>query len=956
MVAFATSYRRDLTWILATFVVRPGLQGAMSRLPLVAIRSAADMLGEALQPRIPAHISVNIDALMLAGATLQDVHGDFSADDRGWSINKLDLRAPGLTRIHAAGRLTGTPGGHSFSGPATVESADPKTLAAWMEGGTPWPGGPVGPLRASGDVTLGSDRIEVDRLSAELDRKRITGRLDYSRAWQGKGPRLEAALSAAELDLDGAAAFLRNALPEMRLELPAECVLALDIGHATVAGVEAERAKAKLRFDADGLAIDELTIGDFAGAAVAVSGRVQAPWSAPTGTLKLTLSGQRLGGLAGPLGRIAPRVAETLGDIAPRLGPARLTLALTVGHPSGDDTGSLATVQLDGTVGTLRVAATGNARGRLADWSAARMHGDAKIDADDGRALARLLALDRAVTVAPGAGSLRVTADSTGSGAFAFKAKLTVPGVAVDAAGVARPGDDGRPTGSATVAAAVTDATALRAVTGRPDQPAPFSLKAKAGLAGNRFTFDDLVGQIADSRLSGQIALTVAPAGPRIEGRLTVDRLHAGALLAALAGMPQSRAGQQSGWPSQPFGPRFLTDLSGQVALTAQRADVGSKLEIRQAQAVLRLKESEASLADIHGTLAGGRLTGDVSLQRGVEGIDANLRLGLNGADLGTLMAAGPHPPVAGHVSVQVEAKGSGRSPLVLIETLGGSGSISAERLDLAGLDPAAFEAAARMADQSAAIDTGKLKALVESRLGRNRLHLAHLDGAFTLSSGQVRLGGVVAHADKTDLGLAATFDLAKSDLDARITLLGSHMGEAGGRPEISVMLKGPLAAPARTVDVSTLAGWLTLRAVDQQAKRLEAAEAERRKANEAAQRMEEAARQAAAQRRAAEAEEQKRGAAEAAAQVPANPVPAAQVPAAQVPANHTPTPAPVPLPAPQPRATHAPALPPPIEIRPLPGQHPSSSTHTVPHIIAPAQESVLRPSAVIQRDPRLPQ
>jgi large subunit ribosomal protein L24 len=35
------------------------------------------------------------------------------------------------------------------------------------------------------------------------------------------------------------------------------------------------------------------------------------------------------------------------------------------------------------------------------------------------------------------------------------------------------------------------------------------------------------------------------------------------------------------------------------------------------------------------------------------------------------------------------------------------------------------------------------------------------------------------------------------------------------------VALNGPLAAPARSIDVSALTGWLTLRAVDNQAKQL---------------------------------------------------------------------------------------------------------------------------------------
>jgi large subunit ribosomal protein L24 len=48
-------------------------------------------------------------------------------------------------------------------------------------------------------------------------------------------------------------------------------------------------------------------------------------------------------------------------------------------------------------------------------------------------------------------------------------------------------------------------------------------------------------------------------------------------------------------------------------------------------------------------------------------------------------------------------------------------------------------------------------------------------------------------------------------------------------RPEILITLKGPLFTPQRSIDVSTLSGWLMLRSVERQAKRLDVIEAERR-------------------------------------------------------------------------------------------------------------------------------
>jgi large subunit ribosomal protein L24 len=45
-------------------------------------------------------------------------------------------------------------------------------------------------------------------------------------------------------------------------------------------------------------------------------------------------------------------------------------------------------------------------------------------------------------------------------------------------------------------------------------------------------------------------------------------------------------------------------------------------------------------------------------------------------------------------------------------------------------------------------------------------------------------------------------------------------------QPELAVTLKGPLAAPVRSLDVSALTSWLALRAAELQSRRLESIEA----------------------------------------------------------------------------------------------------------------------------------
>ena len=109
-----------------------------------------------------------------------------------------------------------------------------------------------------------------------------------------------------------------------------------------------------------------------------------------------------------------------------------------------------------------------------------------------------------------------------------------------------------------------------------------------------------------------------------------------------------------------------------------------------------------------------------------------------------------------------------------------------------------------------------------------------------------MRLSDVTATGKDAALSLAGNLDLTDGSIDARLVLSGS--GEAAGtRPDIFMALKGPVAAPARSIDVSALTGWLTLRAVENQAKKLREIEQQR-----------EAERQREIERRQQEAERQR--------------------------------------------------------------------------------------------------
>ena len=116
--------------------------------------------------------------------------------------------------------------------------------------------------------------------------------------------------------------------------------------------------------------------------------------------------------------------------------------------------------------------------------------------------------------------------------------------------------------------------------------------------------------------------------------------------------------------------------------------------------------------------------------------------------------------------------------------------------------------------------------------MDNGRLAVPQADADVTIADGQIRLANTTVNAqDGAKLSLAGMLDLNSLAIDAHMTLSAQPAANAliTTRPEFAVSVKGQLAAPERQLDVSTLVGWLTLRATELQTRRLESIEANRR-------------------------------------------------------------------------------------------------------------------------------
>lgn len=795
-------------------------------LPAAAIRELAELGGVAFRPTIPIQIGVGIDQITLGGGAVQNLRGDISTDAGGWNLDRFEFRAPGYTQVRLSGHLAVGSGRVAFAGPAEIDASDPKVLAAWLEGrgDAAQSGDPrasdLRPLILRGEVTVGSEEIAFDRLRAEFDRKTISGRLAYVFAAGSREAKLDAALNAPELDIDAALGFGKALLAGSSVERPHDMTIAAEIGRATVGGFVARDASVSLKIDADGLRIDRFAVADLGGAAFSASGHIVTTAPSPQGSINVDLNAPDMAPVIALLARFAPATAQALDPGAAMMAPAQLHARLVI---DGAAPVARAKLGIDGNLGKVRVALNvqGNADSIALSTGDVRM--DGKLEADDGKILLTILGLDRAVEVDSGPGTLTVNIHGPARGELHLDGWLIAKGFEARASGTARLHAD-RPSASLRATIVRANAAPLRGSSGvRAALPVTFD--GRVALAGEALTLADINANIGDTNLRGKLGFTLERPY-RFQGVIEADNVDGAGLITAAIGMPIAAPGGNKSWvwSTEPFDDGAFGDFGGEVALKVRRLDLSPQLSAREFRTTLRLGNREFAFDDMTGNVGGGRLAGRISYRDTEAGLTAQARLSLAGADAAALFPSGARPPVTGSFDLAAEVKGTGLSPIALIGSLQGSGKIAITGSEFAGLDPRAFDAVTRAVDQGLTIDAGLISNIVLKALDSGQLSVKRAEGAFAVSAGQVRLSNVAADSKDADLSLTGNLDLTDGSIDVRLVLSGSSQA-AGARPDIFMALKGPVAAPSSSIDVSALTGWLTLRAVENQAKRLRAIE-----------------------------------------------------------------------------------------------------------------------------------
>jgi AsmA-like C-terminal region/AsmA family len=768
-------------------------------------------------PPFAARIEFSAEQITLGGRPLQNLVADLHGDAAAWSIDRLDLRAPGGTQIAFSGAAAQS---GNAKGTLNIDSSDPDVLIAWLQGR-----GDVGyrsqkPLRLHGNVEVAPDHVSIDALKAEIDGGAVEGRVALASAAAGGGSRFDAVLKADRLDLDAAAAFTRS-LAGPAADWPDQATVSLDIGRAISAGQELRPFAAKFGYTPKTFSLDRLNFGQAGG--VTMDGAGSFDRADATGKLTLTAGAASLAQITALVAPFAPALTARLDAMGTPPGPARLKLALdTAKNAEAADRASARVVldldapQLKGVISvTAKPQVSAIRAGDLEAIGRSELSIESKLLAERGDSLLVLLGLDHAVSAGDGAVQFEASVSGVFGAPLRLNARMWGGSLDAEAQGTAEPWAQ---TPTASVNLRVRSVNLAPVFGLKPSDRAAQNVRVftHVSLAGNKLSFDDLDSVAGGSRLRGHLALTLDQ--PReVDGEIGLDALDLAPALALAIGA----AGHD---PAEPLGAGLMKGWRGRVAFQALSGALPGGVELRPVGGTMKSDGQSLTIDAIKGKIGGGDVTANIDTRQEANGVALNARLELANVDGAALHYRGLKMP-AGRTSLQMTLASQGRSVSALTGALSGSGTATLAAASIVGLDPRAFEVAIRASDTGQATDDARLRQIVEPVLSAGALPVASAQIPFTIRDGRLRVDATTLDSDGGRAIVSGGYDIPADQADIRATLTSTAVGSDSSRPEIQLFAAGSPDTLKSNVDVGSLSSWLAVRAIDRETRRLDSIE-----------------------------------------------------------------------------------------------------------------------------------
>ena len=325
--------------------------------------------------------------------------------------------------------------------------------------------------------------------------------------------------------------------------------------------------------------------------------------------------------------------------------------------------------------------------------------------------------------------------------------------------------------------------------------PAPraFRVSGRLTFGDGRYAIANATARVGKTDLRGDLAYVGAPSRRSVQGRLESDSADF-ADLEWLAGRPAARppartparAQAASAPPDAPFDFARLQDIDVELGFAARRLRVARHPELSSLSLQGSLQAGLLSLTNIDVGYAGGRATGDLSLDARSRPTQMKGRIAVRDIALARLLPAAGRSPVGGNLRGRIELVSSGESTEAWLANA--SGSVAA-RLSRATISS--------KLDAQLGLQTGRLLRTLISGDADLALPCAAL--TLDLRGGMARVLGLVLESENTRVSGTGSIGL-RSGNAVDIVLTPSPLQPGLFDLNRSIHLKGPLRNVQRSL------------------------------------------------------------------------------------------------------------------------------------------------------------
>jgi uncharacterized protein involved in outer membrane biogenesis len=800
------------------------LGGGASRPASVAdaLSYLVGLAATAPSPPIPGRITAAVPAIVIGGAVVQNVALTAATAPDGWAISGLHADLPGQGSLKADGNLTmGRQLG--FRGSVHFAVAQPGVLAGWWRGTAPPVSAiPLPAFAAGGEADIGIDRFALANATATVGAANMTGSFSWSRDRQFRRE-LDTDLKADHIDIGDLGALaglvtgseladLRTLADRFQVRLSADTVVWKGLSSSNVA-IDAGYAD-------DTLKVVQFSVGDLRGASIRVTGgRIDGLTSASaSGHLEAHVEAPKVDGLVRVAAILAPSnigLSTWLSGHASLFGPAALDVR--VAAPAAEGPGAFS-LGLSGNLGSTAVSASLRSEARPAEvWTGVDRLSLSASSADSA-AFARQFGLDAATPDKDAGAHVAIELSGTPAKGLSTTIDAAFAGLAVTGSGTTVFDPDFKPSFKGALKATSDNVAPFLATAGivlpglGDDSAADLSGTASVSASGLSFAWEN--SRLAGRSLGGNATIAPVDGRWRLSGAVALDLVDLRWLTAASLGVPlEAGPDPATPWSKVPFSVPDRGALATQLALSIDRLVVSDALVVDKAAATLTANAERVDLNLTDGSLAEGKLNGGLSVRNPDGNASLAARLTLRGAALAPFVWQADGAPVAtGSFDLTANLEASGRSVAAVVASLTGGGTLALHGGTVRGVNADAVAPIVRVADRGQPYPEDALRASVESELGLGDISFTDAGAAFAVAAGVVRLNDLAVDTPRLALSGDTALDLNKLAIDSAWTCTFKSATSEAEPPGIGVSWRGPLNAPARSIDVVPLSAYLSTR------------------------------------------------------------------------------------------------------------------------------------------------